>query len=316
MVQLAGCVSKSPVNRGLRLFQVPIAHVLVDRSGVVVGINERARDFFSLGPGDIGRPFQDLELSYRPLDMRSALQRAYAHGQSVELGQVDWVVGGESRTLSVEVNPLLSQSGDPQGAAMMFLDITELAALDASHKRAQNLLEIAYTELQATVEELETTNEELQSTNEELETTNEELQSTNEQLEAMNQEQRSGARDVDRLNLFLEGILGNLGLAVVVLDTDQRIQVWNPSAAELWGLRADEAEGQDFLSLDIGLPLDELKGPIQSVLADPPTAGDLTVAAVNRRGRAFTCAVRTLPLTSPDGRNHGAILLMSERDGR
>ena len=84
-------------------------------------------------------------------------------------------------------------------------------------------LEIAYEELQSTVEELETTNEELQSTNEELETTNEELQSTNEELETMNEELQATNEELEtindelqlrtdelnELNAFLEAVLAS-----------------------------------------------------------------------------------------------------------
>src|SRR5919198_104527 len=159
-------------------------------------------------------------------------------------------------------------------------------------------LELSYEELQSTVEELETTNEGLQSTNEELETTNEELQSTNEELEtmneelqstndeleAMNEDQRERASELDRLNLFLEGILGNLGVGVVVLDHEQRVQLWNGSASDLWGLRESEVRTQHFLQLDIGFPVEALKSPIRKALADGGQPSDVVVEAGNRRG--------------------------------
>ena len=113
-------------------------------------------------------------------------------------------------------------------------------------------LEAAYEELQSTIDELETTNEELQSANEELQTTNEELQSTNEELETMNEELQSTNEELETINdelrertgelnsvnEFLEAILTSLGVAVAVLDRQQRVQVWNRGAEELWGLRA------------------------------------------------------------------------------
>ena len=117
---------------------------------------------------------------------------------------------------------------------------------------------MAYEELQSTIEELETTNEELQSTNEELETTNEELQSTNEELETMNEELqsvneelettndelRARGGEVDQVNAFLETVLKNIGTGVAVVDADQRVQIWNEQAEDLWGLRSNEAQGR------------------------------------------------------------------------
>jgi two-component system, chemotaxis family, CheB/CheR fusion protein len=307
---------------------VPVAQVILDRNGFVVLINEQARALFKLGPADVGRPFQDLSISYRPVDLRSALESAYTELRPQAMGEVQWLADGGNRTLAPTVIPIVSHSGIPKGASITFQDVTELTKLNDEHDRSKRQLETAYEELQSTVEELETTNEELQSTNEELETTNEELQSTNEELEtmneelqstneeleAMNDEQRSRARELDRLNMFLEGILGNLGVGVVVLDSDQVVQIWNAASHELWGIRAGEAEGHSFFSLDIGLPLEELRDAVQAALGDPPKSAEIELEALNRRGRSFTCHVRTLPLGGPDGQSHGAILLMTDHD--
>ena len=304
---------------------VPAAVVVLDRSNFVTIVNEHARTMFGLGPADIGRPLQDLELSYRPVELRSALERAYAERQTVNLGRFQWSGQSvEERTLEARVTPLPGRDGGDLGAAIAFEDVTEFARLDEEHTRAKRALETAYGELQSTVEELETTNEELQSTNEELETTNEELQSTNEELETMNEElqstndeletvndeQRERTRELDQLTLFLEGILVSLGLGVVVLDRGGHVQLWNASSQELWGLRADEVEGERFVGLDVGLPVIELAGAIDAA-TDDGRETEIVLSAVNRRGRAIECTVRTLPLRGADGEAFGVILLMS-----
>src|SRR4051812_43361784 len=48
------------------LLHGPVAQVVVDRHGLLALANERADALFGVGPRDVGRPFQDLELSYRP----------------------------------------------------------------------------------------------------------------------------------------------------------------------------------------------------------------------------------------------------------
>jgi two-component system, chemotaxis family, CheB/CheR fusion protein len=307
----------------------PIASVIVDRGGWVTGVNQAARSVFALSPADVGRPLQDLELSYRPVDVRSGLEQAYRENATVTLGRIPWApADGEPRTLEVTITPVPGDDGGPLGAQINFADVTEVARLDDEHERAKRQLETAYEELQSTVEELETTNEELHSTNEELETTNEELQSsneeletmneelqsTNDELEAMNDEQSSRTLELDRVNLFLEGILGSLGVGVVVLDSEGCVQVWNANSYELWGLRAGEVEGQHFLSLDIGFPVEALKEPIRRVQREEAEELELEVEAVDRRGRTIACQVRLLPLKGPDGAVHGLILLMSPGD--
>jgi two-component system, chemotaxis family, CheB/CheR fusion protein len=308
----------------------PVAQIAVDRSGFLASANQAARSAFDLGAADIGRPFQDLEISYRPAELRAAVKQAHEERRTVSLGHVRWQVGTDSdRVFDVQVIPLFAAgTHEILGTTATFTDVTAFANLDDQHRQVERELETAYEELQSTVEELETTNEELQSTNEELETTNEELQSTNEELETMNEELQSTndeleamneaqgerASALDRANLFLEGILGSLGLAVVVLDAQQRIQLWNSSAADLWGLRDNEVVGSHFLYLDIGFPMEKLKEPIREALADGGDLSELTVDAVNRRGRAFRCHVQVQPLRDGADLAYGALILMSSGD--
>jgi two-component system, chemotaxis family, CheB/CheR fusion protein len=292
----------------------PVAQLTVDRRGLLVAANEVAREMFDIAALNLGRPLSDLEVSYKPIELRSLLDEAYRDRRQVDAGRASLASADGERIVHVHVTPLYSdsESGESLGASVTFVDVTSVAKLDDRHRTIERELENAYEELQSTVEELETTNEELQSTNEELETMNEELQSTNDELEAMNDEQRERSGEVDRLNLFLEGILGSLGLGVIVLDRDQSIQLWNSAAGELWGLSDPEVLGHHILSLDIGFPVEQLKGAIREALAPEGKSTDLTVDAVNRRGRAFRCRTQVMPLLDSAGQNYGAIVLMSD----
>ena len=304
----------------------PMARLIVDAARFLVDVNSRAQELFEVGPADAGRPLQDLELSYRPVELRGPLDQAFKEGRAVNAGQVEWGEPGQERIFEVEVTPIVQGDQPPLGAAITFADVTDYARLASEHGKSKQELETAYQELQSTVEELETTNEELQSTNEELETTNEELQSANEELqtmneeltssndelEAMNEEQRHHTDELDRLNLFLEGILGNLGVGVAVVDRERKVQLWNSNSENLWGLRASEVEGEDLLSLDIGLPVKELRTPLEDALSTASTSSDLTLEAINRRGRSFRCELRVMPLVSAKQGLYGGIVLMRE----
>jgi two-component system CheB/CheR fusion protein len=302
----------------------PVAQIVVDAAGMLVDANLSARSLLGVGEDDLGRPFQDLPVSYRPLDLRGAIDDASTGGVPVNVGRVDWRTrDGMDAVVEVEVSPVPGPDNTPLGATIMFTDVTALARVQRDYERSRNELETAYEELQSTVEELETTNEELQSTNEELETTNEELQSTNEELETMNEELQSTndeletmntevhtrASELDRLNAFLEGILGALGVGVAVIDQDRKIHVWNAMAADMWGVRADEVDGVDLMSLDIGLPVTELDDAIARAIGGATAPIEERVNAVNRRGRAFECIVRVMSLRSATGEIYGAMLL-------
>nr|BFE70430.1 hypothetical protein GCM10020092_037310 [Actinoplanes digitatis] len=76
------------------------------------------------------------------------------------------------------------------------------------------------------------------------------------------------------------------------------------------GLRRDEAVGQHLLNLDIGLPTDQLRPAIKRVLTGEPQPQELTLPAVNRRGRAIDVRVVCSALARDNGSALGVILVM------
>jgi two-component system, chemotaxis family, CheB/CheR fusion protein len=303
----------------------PVAQIVVTPDDTVVLVNHQAESLFGLSGRDVGRPLRDLEVSYRPVELRGYLDQARAERQAVRIKDVEWPRGlGDPMWLEIQLNPLTSRENRLLGVAVVFHDVTSAHRLLAELELAHRQLETAYEELQSTVEELETTNEELQSTVEELETTNEELQSTNEELETTNEELQSANDELqtindalrdrsaerDELTAFLESVLTSLQAAVVVVDRDMLVVAWNRGAEELWGMRRDEAAGQHLLNLDIGLPLAELRPHVRGALNDPSYTETLTLSAVNRRGRDVTVQVVCGALRRSDGTPAGAILVM------
>ncbi|MFJ9181246.1 CheR family methyltransferase [Streptomyces sp. NPDC102360] len=309
--------------RDLILDASPGAALAVDTEGMVVLINSHARVQFGLTANDIGRPFQDLEISYRPVELRSLIDQATHERRSLRVNGAERRVGDEIQFYDILVQPLVGTGGLPAATNITFTDVTVATQLKAEVKRVREDLETAYEELQSTneelettneelqssIEELETTNEELQSTNEELETTNEELQSGNEELETMNEEMRIRSEELDETRAFLEGVLGSVAAAVVVLDKGLSVKSWNRGAAELWGLRQDEVIEELFFGLDFGLPTNQLREAVDECLKTRKRSAPVVIDAVNRLGRSITC---TVTCSSFDGHRGGVVLLMEE----
>jgi len=309
----------------------PVAQLLVDLNGYIVVANERARLLLGNSIADLKRPLPELDIAYRLPDLRARMEELLRERRPILLKENEWTMPtGELRTIEVLLSPLLANSGLLIGVSVTFTDISRYKQLQEEVEHSNQELETAYEELQSTNEELETTNEELQSTVEELETTNEELQSTNEELETMNEELQSAneelqtineevrrrSEELNQINSYLESILRSMQSAVVVVDQDMRVQVWSPKAEDLWGLRASEVDGKNFLNLDIGLPVTELRAPIRACLTKEPVDGGIILPATNRRGKAIQCRVTYTPLL-----DHavdtvgGVILLMDDVDG-
>jgi two-component system CheB/CheR fusion protein len=303
----------------------PLAQLVLTADGMVALTNRQLEKMFGVSARDIGRPFRDLDLSYRPTELRSLIEQAQVERRALRITDVDNARGGDVTHLEVQINPLTEAGGSLLGVNVTFHDVTTARRLQADVEHANEQLEAAYEELQSTNEELETTNEELQSTVEELETTNEELQSTNEELETMNEELQStndelqsineqlrvSTAQLDEANVFLEAVLTSLQAGVAVVDHDLRVRVWNSRAEDLWGLRAGEVIDQHFLNLDIGLPFEKLRPLLRSALGPQAEPGEAEVDAVNRRGRPVLVRVATTPLSGRDGASgEGAIVVM------
>jgi two-component system CheB/CheR fusion protein len=310
----------------------PVAQIVITPDGLVVLANRQAEALFGVSDRDIGRPFRDLDVSFRPAELRSHIDQVQRDRKVTRVPDVEYSRSGGLINLEIELHPLLDSDLSLLGLTLAFTDITAARRLLDDLELANRQLESAYEELQSTneelettneerqstVEELETTNEELQSTVEELETTNEELQSTNDELQTINERLHESTAKLDSANEFLAAILTSLRSGVAVVDRDLRVQIWNRRAEDLWGLRAEEAVGEHLLNLDIGLPTGELRPLVRRVLGGEEAPQDVRLAAINRRGRPLEVRVVCTALSANGHPVEGAILLMesAEPDGR
>jgi two-component system CheB/CheR fusion protein len=300
---------------------ISLPHVVVNQAGQVVMVNEAALTTLDLDPRDVGRPFRDLQLSYRPVEMRSIIEQAYDEERSITLRDVEWAQpSGETLYLNIQITPLRNNHTAFIGVSILYEDVTPYHELQEELQHSREELETAYEELQSSNEELETTNEELQSTVEELQTTNEELQSSNEEMETMNEELRSANEELQsmnqrlqertgeasQVNTFLYSILTSVQAGVVVLDEAFEVLLWNEEAHDLWGLRAEEVEGRSFFELDIGLPVEELRESLMGFMDGRTERGSVTLDAVNRRGRRIACHVTYTCLETRESQEDGS----------
>jgi two-component system CheB/CheR fusion protein len=231
---------------------------------------------------------------------------------------------GVLQYLDIEITPLFADSGLPLGVSLAFLDASPAHQLTLEIERARQEQETANEELQSSNEELQTTNEELQSTVEELQTTNEELQSTNEEMETMNEELRStneelrGANDqlrnrteeLGQANSFTQSLLTNVSVALIVVDPELQIVLWNAAAKNMWGLDADDVRGKSVLDLEIGLPVDKLADVLRTAVAGGAVPQKVILDAVDRRGKPFRCRVTITPSAGTSPMPFGAVLVM------
>jgi two-component system, chemotaxis family, CheB/CheR fusion protein len=303
------------------------AYIVVNDAGDMVFTNAAARRMLEVGEGDVGRPFRDLSISYRPAELRSRMEEARQEGRPIRIEHQEYHrPPAEPVRLTIEIAPLMSRDGTPYATLLSFSDTTRVHSLQRELEAAQESLETTIEELQSANEELETTNEELQSTNEELETTNEELQSTNEELETMNEELRSTNEELEATNeelrlyseqavefrSYSDSILRSVDFGIVILNEDMTIRSWNRWCENMWGLRAEEVTDHHLGELDIGLPAQLLEEDLSAVLTGKRPFAERALNGVDRRGRHLKCRVRISPLLAQERRPKGCVLAMED----
>ena len=102
----------------------PHAQFVIDSNGLLALVNDRARALFGLAPTDMSKPIQDLELSYRPVELRSLISQTLDQRRPVTLREALWeAVGHEAKYLDVHVVPLYEQGGRPIGVSVSFVDV-------------------------------------------------------------------------------------------------------------------------------------------------------------------------------------------------
>jgi two-component system, chemotaxis family, CheB/CheR fusion protein len=241
--------------------------VLLDSRDIVTICNDQALAVWGLtGVSVQGRRFQNTELAYRCPEMAAQLESSRGASRDTISFDCRLKIEGEERLVAVVIRRALAEgSGERIGTIIYSEDVTpnvrlqntveQLEATSEELQSANEELETTNEELQSTNEELETTNEELQSTNEELETTNEELQSLNEELENMNDELEARTLELNNLTARYAETLKQLPWPVMLVDREERIQLWNASAQKLFGVGMTSV---------VGVALDQL--PVEAEL--------------------------------------------------
>ncbi|MFL5376311.1 MAG: CheR family methyltransferase [Myxococcales bacterium] len=318
----------------LQSLRVPVVATSMD--GAVMLWNGAASALWGRSESDVtGKKLATLNLPGLSGELLIEKSRAVRDGRSEREVSPGSVPAGDSvpaRQLDVEVSILRDPAGERQGLVYVAHDVTTFREMEVEARRAtderqssfeelQTLteemqssneeLETTNEELQSANEELQTTNEELQSTNEELETTNEELQSTNAELDATNRELAHRTEEMNKLAFYQRTILRSLSAAVVVLDPQGRINMWNLAAERLLGLAEGEALGQVLWTLAIPAIPRPVLGRVRKSLAQNLANRTEEVEYELPSGGTGTAMVAAVPILD-GGAGLGSVLIFED----
>ena len=190
------------INRRLEQFaqNIKSGFVMLDEDFSVVMCNKIIRDVWSLLPEQvIGRPFFNLEISYRPVSLKSRIEQAVASGEPSVVEDAEyWITQDKQIYLRMEIVPIAP------GVIIFVEDVTRQYELKKELQITNSALETANEKLLSANEELKNENRELQSINEELQCTNEEVEAANEELKATNEELNARIAELSTLDRHIK----------------------------------------------------------------------------------------------------------------
>ena len=237
--------------------------LVLDNSDVVTTENESALRLFGLkAEPTVGKKFAETGVAQQVPEMVTRLEALRKSGTPMVQFECSLAPQShEPRVVRVTLRSIIHSRGKRAGTLVYIEDTTthqklqhtveELETTSEELQSSNEELETTNEELQSTNEELETTNEELQSTNEELETTNEELQALNEELGTTNEELEVRTRELDEVNARYAETLEKMPWPMMMVNSQQVVQVWNGCIHQLFGLPARSAVGLELSQLPI-----------------------------------------------------------------
>jgi two-component system CheB/CheR fusion protein len=265
-------------------------NVLIDQTHRVVHLSEHAGRYLQ-PPG--GLMTDDIVELVRPelrLELRSALNRAFEHGQSTLTLPVLVSFNGAPHPVHLQVKPVVEEdNAAPRNAVVMFIEgeaieqppapggptatndmmlrlQEELQLTQARLKMALEESESANEELRTANEELQSINEEYRSTSEELETSKEKLQSINEELQTVNSELQSNLEAVSRAHSDLQNLMAATDFGILFLDSGLRIKRFTDQVTKLITITSSD-EGRPIADFAHQLEYDDLVKEAENVLA-------------------------------------------------
>lgn len=308
------------------------AGVIVDENHEVVQFRGRTGQFLEPPVGSASHCIFKMAREGLLAPLREAVNQAQNEGLKVSRRGVRVLSNGGYHEFDLEVMPirlfgtrspyllilfddkegLAAGSPAPYSTADSAKEVTDLREeLLATREYLSSIIqerESTNEELKAANEEVQSSNEELQSANEELETAKEELQSTNEELATINEELHDRNQELQLANADLHNILDSVNFSVLILDSQQRVRRFTPTANALLNLIPGDVD-RPFNQVRTDLELPDFESQVQEVLS---TLVPVRFERQNSQGRWFAVSIR--PYRTGDGRIDGVVVTFSDID--
>jgi two-component system CheB/CheR fusion protein len=295
----------------------PVAHLLVDRDGIVVRANDSLLDLVGRSQDVVGRPLRELGLEDRGVPLSSLIHGVIRGDGTTKTAAFECSsADGVTRRVTVAVTAV-GRNGRRLGTSVTLVHADAAGRIDGRHVLGREALRSLAAELDAANAELRSRQAELLLTNEQLRLTRDELLSatsvlvsTRAQLVKVTAAQRLAAEERRRTRRVLEAAVGGLRLAIAVIDRDLRVTAWSRRATELWGVGLDAVRDRPLADLDIGIPIDQIHDAARACIEAGTCQQERLVNATDGSGRHVVARIVCVPLWNPSGHLRGAAILI------
>src|SRR3982750_4321342 len=100
----------------------PLAQVVLTADGRGALANHQAEHLFGVSSRDVGRPFRDLDLSYRPVELRRYIEQAQLERRTLRVTDIELGRKGAADVthLEVQITPLTGKDAILLGVNVIF----------------------------------------------------------------------------------------------------------------------------------------------------------------------------------------------------
>ena len=123
-------------------------------------------------------------------------------------------------------------------------------------------------------------------------------------------DQKLKEAEVKQLQEYLQLQIERMPIGLIVWDEGFRVKSWNPAAEEIFGFKAEEAQGLHSYDLIVPKEVQPLMDKIWSRLLKGDATAHSTNENITKDGRTITCAWSNTPLRKADGSVMGALSMV------
>ncbi len=102
----------------------PIAQLVVDRDGILIGVNKSARTLLNLATNNLGHPLQNLQPLAQFVELNLKLEKSLQNRCRVEIKNTQWLTAKSISNLDIDIVPILDFERKFLGATITFTNIT------------------------------------------------------------------------------------------------------------------------------------------------------------------------------------------------